>query len=162
MFVCRKGSASVSTSWSGGSAGRLSSAKWWSARSSGWKTSKTRRGVSNQRAGTFSIGWQERQEQNARRFRAGRKFVGTARTAPTIARRRSSRRLAKFRFVFDLCRGEQRRDTIAPFYTADPAALSIARRRKGEPYRKPILRLGAAIAAGEAIGENAEIGRAHV
>src|SRR3546814_3415215 len=69
MFVCRKGSASVSTSWSGGSAGRLSSAKWWSARSSGWKTSKTRRGVSNQRAGTFSIGWQERQEQNARRFR---------------------------------------------------------------------------------------------
>src|SRR3546814_16969916 len=60
-------------------------------------------------------------------------------------------------FVFDLCRGEQRRDTIAPFYTADPAALSIARRRKGEPYRKPILRLGAAIAAGEAIGENAAL-----
>src|SRR3546814_4671017 len=57
--------------------------------------------------------------RSARRFRAGRKFVGTARTAPTIARRRSSRRLAKFRFVFDLCRGEQRRDTIAPFYTAD-------------------------------------------
>src|SRR3546814_9949560 len=95
--------------------------------------------------------------RSARRFRAGRKFVGTARTAPTIARRRSSRRLAKFRFVFDLCRGEQRRDTIAPFYTADPAALSIARRRKGEPYRKTILRLGAAIAADEAIGENAAL-----
>src|SRR3546814_16919579 len=119
--------------------GRLSSAKWWSARSSGWKTSKTRRGVSNQRAGTFSIGWQERQAQNARRFRAGRKFVGTARTAPTLAPRRSARRLAHFRFVSDLCRGEPRRYTVAPLYTAEPAAHSTARPRHSETYRKPIL-----------------------